>query len=147
LLGLRRNISCWAASRNNDVVEILFVLCILCWIATFFSETFVQRNSRRMANLTYCISVLAVNLQMLLFFRLIDLYLPPIRWRGILEAVNRNQLFIFLVANLGVGLINFSMDTIGTSDAMGLAVLTVYISVVSAVAFILDRNSITLKFW
>ena len=57
----------------------------------------------------------------------------------LLNAVNRNQLAVFLVANPLTGIVNLSMRTIYTPDATALWVLAGYLAAVCGVAVALRR--------
>ncbi|GJJ69578.1 glucosaminylphosphatidylinositol acyltransferase [Entomortierella parvispora] len=61
--------------------------------------------------------------------------LPPLTVPPLLEAVNRNGLAVFLVANIFTGLVNLSVQTLYTPTAQALGILTAYIGVVSALAW------------
>lgn len=65
----------------------------------------------------------------------------------ICRAVNRNQLAIFLIANVMTGAVNASMKTLYSSDLTALCVLSGYMFTVCLVAVLLDHYSVTLKFW
>lgn len=55
---------------------------------------------------------------------------PPL-----LDAINRNGLAVFLLANLGTGLVNVSMRTMYASDSVALVVLLLYSGGISALAW------------
>lgn len=56
---------------------------------------------------------------------------PPL-----LEAINRNGLAVFLVANLATGLVNVSMKTMYAPDTVALTVLGLYSGGVCALAWL-----------
>ncbi|EIW72255.1 hypothetical protein TREMEDRAFT_58415 [Tremella mesenterica DSM 1558] len=56
---------------------------------------------------------------------------------GLLEAINRNGLIIFLVANLLTGLINLSMETIYVKEGIALIVLVGYSAGICLIAWFL----------
>ena len=60
-------------------------------------------------------------------------------------AVNRNQLFVFLVANVVTGLINLFIDTLAYSDDLALRVILVYAFVVGAISVLLHSLNLTIK--
>ncbi|KAF9164231.1 Glucosaminyl phosphatidylinositol (GlcN-PI) nositol acylation protein [Actinomortierella ambigua] len=62
--------------------------------------------------------------------------LPPLTCPPLLEAINRNGLAIFLVANIMTGLVNLSMKTLYAPDVQAVAILTVYTLVISVVAWV-----------
>lgn len=55
---------------------------------------------------------------------------PPL-----LDAINKNGLAVFLLANLGTGLVNVSMKTMYASDTVALGVLVAYSGGISALAW------------
>ena len=61
------------------------------------------------------------------------------------SAVNRNQLLVFLVANVVTGLINMSIDTLAYPDDLALRVILVYAFVVGAIAVLLHSINLTIK--
>ncbi|KAI1294507.1 Glucosaminyl phosphatidylinositol (GlcN-PI) nositol acylation protein [Mortierella claussenii] len=61
--------------------------------------------------------------------------LPPLTCPPLLEAVNRNGLAVFLVANVLTGLVNLSIKTLYTPTWQALAILTAYMATVSALAW------------
>lgn len=63
------------------------------------------------------------------------------------SAINRNQLAVFLLANVLTGLVNMSINTIRTSDPIALVIIILYMIVVSLAATIADQLNVTLKFW
>ncbi|KAG0049894.1 Glucosaminyl phosphatidylinositol (GlcN-PI) nositol acylation protein [Gryganskiella cystojenkinii] len=62
--------------------------------------------------------------------------LPPLACPPLLEAVNRNGLAVFLVANIFTGLVNLTVQTLYTPTAQAIGILTAYIGVVSALAWV-----------
>ena len=63
----------------------------------------------------------------------------------IVQAINRNQLAIFLVGNLMTGVVNLSMKTIYSSDEVGLLVIALYTWLVCSVAVLLDFYRVRIK--
>lgn len=60
---------------------------------------------------------------------------PP----ALLDAVNRNPLTIFLLANVQTGAINLSLDTMATSHTAAAAVLTAHMALLCAAAVGLEQ--------
>jgi phosphatidylinositol glycan class W len=56
----------------------------------------------------------------------------------ILDAMNRQGLLVFIVANLLTGLVNLSLNTLQAGDATALGILFLYLSTVSGFALLLD---------
>ncbi|KAF9427861.1 Glucosaminyl phosphatidylinositol (GlcN-PI) nositol acylation protein [Podila epigama] len=71
--------------------------------------------------------------------------LPPLTCPPLLEAVNRNGLAVFLVANVLTGLVNMSIQTLYTSDAKALIILTAYMALVTGVAWVWQVRGWKLK--
>lgn len=65
----------------------------------------------------------------------------------LLNAINRNQLLFFLLANVMTGLVNMLIDTIHSSSSFSLSVLLLYMFCNCLVMYILHVKSITFKFW
>ncbi|KAG8950160.1 Glucosaminyl phosphatidylinositol (GlcN-PI) nositol acylation protein [Tulasnella sp. 424] len=60
---------------------------------------------------------------------------PPLQSPALFEAINRNGLPVFLLANVATGLINLSMQTMYMSDLSAMVVLILYVSGVCGVAW------------
>lgn len=65
----------------------------------------------------------------------------------LVQAVSRNQLLFFLLANLMTGLTNSIVDTLVCSSSFSLFVLLSYMFVNCFVIFVLHHCGITVKFW
>ena len=92
----------------------------------------------------YVFWVAAYNTSFLLGYLLLEmkLYDTPAPLHAVpplLDAINRNGLVVFLIANLLTGLINVSTETMYASDAQAMAVLLSYSGVVSLFAWIVRR--------
>ncbi|ELR22369.1 phosphatidylinositol glycan, class W, putative [Acanthamoeba castellanii str. Neff] len=102
----------------------LAALDVLLWVVTLAVDAYVEPSSRRMMNLTYVLSTLAQNLLTLCLVVLVS-----------------------MLANLMVGLVNFSMKTLYAGDSEALGVLTGYMLAVCGLASVLHSFNITIKFW
>ncbi|KAI0249277.1 GWT1-domain-containing protein [Lactifluus subvellereus] len=60
----------------------------------------------------------------------------PVPAPALLEAINRNSLAVFLLANVATGVVNLSMQTMYASDGRAMGVLCVYAFGVSAFAWV-----------
>jgi phosphatidylinositol glycan class W len=105
-----------------------------------------EAPSRRITNAPYLIFTIAYNLQQLAAFLAADLVVRP-GPQPIAAAVNRNQLLVFIAANLATGAVNLSIDTLAVPAAAAVAVLLVYLAAVTAAAYALEVKGITAKFW
>jgi phosphatidylinositol glycan class W len=89
--------------------------------------------SRRMANMQYVVWIYTICVGGITLVGVIDLIFPSPTPR-IIEAVNRNQLFVFLIANVLTGLVNLTIDTLNQDNLSSLMILSCYIITVSVVA-------------
>ncbi|XP_075958105.1 phosphatidylinositol-glycan biosynthesis class W protein [Anarhichas minor] len=67
--------------------------------------------------------------------------------RCLIQAVSRNQLLFFLLANVLTGLTNSIVDTLVCSSSFSLCVLLSYMLVNCFVIFVLHHRGISVKFW
>ncbi len=86
----------------------LWIVDTICWIVTLVSDHYVVAASRRMANLTYVLSVMAINVQNIASALTIACITRPVS-NCITEAVNYNGLAIFLL----VGHHRYSLTSLG----------------------------------
>ena len=108
--------------------------------------------SRRMvrlfnkANLPFIVWVSWVCVLFMYGFFLLDAYVIPLVHTPILfHSVNRNQLAVFLVANLMTGLINMSLDTLSYSNPAAFTVVALYMFVAGLLAVAWNEWNITIK--
>ncbi|GJS53531.1 GWT1-like protein [Tanacetum coccineum] len=97
-------------------------------------------------NLTYVTLILAINLEILAILMLSD-YIPGGKVSLLEQAINRNLLAFFIVANLLTGLVNLSMDTLFVSPLPALLILIIYCFIICAAAAYAEYNGFKLKFW
>lgn len=157
------------------IQKLLFSSCLL-YVVLYFSQRHVEPVSRRMANLPYCVWVIAeclffltclsaVDVILLFAKSLTNCYVIPTSWNlhqdamkttnlraeieslCLIQSVNRNQLLFFMLANLMTGLTNVTVDTVSSSYFFSVSVLIMYMLINSALIFLLHRKGITLKFW
>ncbi|KAI7161081.1 GPI-anchored wall transfer protein 1 [Hortaea werneckii] len=117
--------------------------------------------SRRMANLPYITWVCAFNCGQLFLFCAIEKMMFPNIYEAkdkqtekqriqdatsrIMQAFNRNGLFLFMLANLLTGAINMTVPTLHLGDVESLSILVGYIAVVAGVGLALDHYNISIK--
>ncbi|KAM4701760.1 phosphatidylinositol-glycan biosynthesis class W protein [Discoglossus pictus] len=65
----------------------------------------------------------------------------------LIEAINRNQLFFFLLSNVMTGLVNMLIDTIHSSTILSLCVLILYMYINCLIIYILHISDISVKWW
>lgn len=134
-------------SRSNKWARIrVWILSLLFWLLTMLLDRNVERVSRRTCNMAYVSFVLAQNLQVLAILML-SYYIPGHKISVLEEAFNRNQLASFLLANLLTGLVNLFVDTLFASSVSALAILVVYMFILSLLVGFADFYGIKLKFW
>ncbi|ELU08066.1 hypothetical protein CAPTEDRAFT_138269 [Capitella teleta] len=150
--------------KRTKLKQWIVVLCVLIaadvcfWILLHFTQIHVDPVSRRIANLPYVIWMMAYNLQLLPCFLLVDLLISALIHRGVLpysnsdehcllEAMNRNGLFYFLLVNLLTGLINMSMSTLFATSLQAVMVMLAYLVLLSVVTVTLHSKRIYLKVW
>ncbi|KAL7166856.1 hypothetical protein ACSBR2_037513 [Camellia fascicularis] len=134
-------------SRSNKWATIrVWILSLLFWLLTMLLDRNVERVSRRTCNMAYVTFVLAQNLQVLAILML-SYYIPGHKISVLEEAFNRNQLASFLLANLLTGLVNLFVDTLFASSVSALAILVVYMFILSLLVGFADFYGIKLKFW
>lgn len=147
-----RLVVCMSLAKRTLFYSALFVVSTSVY-NPFFSLTV----SRRLANLPYVLWIIAYNDAQILIMALIEhvtaVLLPEAEITGnkpdttssILSAFNRNGLALFLLANLGTGLVNLTVNTLDTSNLAAMAVLILYAGVLSATAVVLDKYRIKIK--
>ena len=116
--------------------------------------------SRRLANIPYVLWIIAYNNAQLFLFALIEAVGPRFTFSKqythesltaadiaspIMRAFNRNGLALFLLANLGTGLVNLTMNTLDMGNGAAMAVLVGYAAALSAVAVGMDNAGVKIK--
>ena len=81
----------------------LSILDGVLWVLSVLCSHFIQEPSRRFCNLSYVLIVLAATVLALLCLLLCNLLIHTKDAGMLLEAINRNQLALFLIANLMTG--------------------------------------------
>lgn len=116
--------------------------------------------SRRLANIPYVLWIIAYNNAQLFLFALIEAVGPRFTFSKqythesvtaaevaspIMRAFNQNGLALFLLANLGTGLVNLTLNTLDMGNGAAMAVLVGYAAALSAVAVGMDKAGIKIK--
>lgn len=145
------------------------------YVALYLCQTLLEPVSRRLANLPFCIWSAAQSLLLISSFAIADIVLLfsrrmldcqslPSSWNlsktlmasdkkpdetehCLVRAISRNQLFLFLVANLLTGLTNSIVDTLSCSSVFSVCVLLIYIFTNCFLIHVLHLCRITVKFW
>lgn len=100
--------------------------------------------SRRLANLPYVLWIAAFNTGQILLFALVESLVFPSVFKAstpvaekaaaevatpqILEDFNNGGLLLFVLANLGTGLVNLGVDTLGMGNLQAVGILLVYMA-------------------
>ncbi|KAI6128862.1 GWT1-domain-containing protein [Pisolithus croceorrhizus] len=152
-----------APRQTTKTVAELFSYAFVWWGLFAFVRLKLD-VSRRMVNLPYVLWLSAFNTSFILGYCLLDFFFFPARISRVkdssdpagkrlileecsagsrapllLEAINKNSLVIFLIANVATGLINLSVKTMYASDGKALLILGGYAYCLCAFAW-LFRN-------
>jgi phosphatidylinositol glycan class W len=109
------------------------------------TEILGWKASRRMANFPFVLFSLMCGLICLIGLLLIEFYIKDHKVSVLLRAVNRNQLILFLIANLMTGGVNLILNTLETSDYAAVGILSLYMFLYGLAATALDFFNITIK--
>lgn len=153
------------------VIVTLLLGSLVLYVALCLCQALLEPVSRRLANLPFCIWAVAQSLLFISWLAVADAVLLFSTWTSgcgplpsswslrasgktcheaehcLVQAVNRNQLLFFLVANVLTGLTNSMVDTLSCSGVCSLCVLLIYMFSTCAVIHILHLCRITVKFW
>jgi phosphatidylinositol glycan class W len=137
------------------------VWAIAYFLATDYSFGLGLPVSRRLANLPYVLWVAAFNSAQIMVCCAIETALFPavygasdarseaeaynVATSAVLQAVNRNGLAVFLLANLLTGLVNMQVKTLEMGEVGAMGILVGYSFVLCGVAVGLDRANISIK--
>ncbi|GFR00957.1 GPI-anchored wall transfer protein 1 [Trichonephila clavata] len=132
----------------------LIVIGAFAWTLMYPFHEEVQPVSRRMANLPYCIWVvaltslqLAVHLCQEIIMTILSKVLKNNCEFLLWKAINYNGLFYFLLANLLTGLVNISMNTDESSNLKSFIILVLYLTILTVSSVVNIKFNIQLKFW
>lgn len=106
-------------------------MAAVCWTAlALLLWATPLRVSRRACNLCYVLWSLALNSGALAAC----MWLQPPPRPALLDALSKQQLAVFLVANLLTGAVNMSVNTLAVGDAVARAVVAAYGATVAGIA-------------
>ncbi|XP_074528741.1 phosphatidylinositol-glycan biosynthesis class W protein isoform X2 [Halichoeres trimaculatus] len=154
----------------------LLFACFVLFAALWACQTLLEPVSRCLANLPFFIWSVAQSLLFLSCIGFADMALlfskrssgyhfVPSSWNlckkqsdseqktaemeglCLVQAVSRNQLLFFLLANVMTGLTNYVMDTLSCSHLFSVCVLLLYMFINCFVIYLLHVCEITIKFW
>lgn len=149
---------------------------IVLYVALYACQTLMEPVSRRLANLPFCMWSVAQSLFFMSCLGIADMVLlfskrtsgcqsVPSSWNlcktksvsdqksddigrhCLVQAVSRNQLLFFLLANVLTGLTNSIVDTLGCNSLYSVCVLLLYMFMNCFVIYVLHLCRITVKFW
>lgn len=133
----------------------LIVMSVITWFGSIISFKIIG-VSRRIANLGYILWVVSLSLIVLVLFLIIKLSIVVIlRKKGgiknsftvpsLLQSINANGLFFFILSNLLTGLINILFQTLLLGKFISLIIIISYMSTLCATTHYLFIKRIFLK--
>lgn len=162
-------------SQWLEAVFKLLLGSLVLYAALYLCQTLLEPVSRRLANLPFCVWSVAQSLLFTGCLGVADVALLfcgrtsgcralPSSWSFsetptasddrpgeaepcLVQAVSRNQLLFFLVANVLTGLTNSTVDTLACSSVFSVCVLLIYMFTNCFVIQVLHLCRITVKFW
>ena len=127
-----------AATQRLRKGEPLLPLAAVLAVLAMVCNALVQPASRRLANAAYVLCSAALNMALLAALDIInEFYGPPVEY--LLPSISRNQLPVFLVANLLTGAINLTVDTINTPNLTATFIILGYTMLVCVAALIVPK--------
>lgn len=110
----------------------------------FVGHFLVDPVSRRQANLSFIFFIItAVCLLIipeLLYFAWIQILQPEFSHQSfVFNQINQNGLFIFLIANLVTGLVNFTINTINVETNTAIILIYAYTAFLTLSGFMLEN--------
>ena len=118
----------------------LGVMNAALWLILNLLRTYGQDIARRSANAPFVIWMFAIGT---LLVMLTKAFVIPSYQRGVrsrlVTAFSKHQFLIFLIAYLLTGLVNLTFDTLHASLYESMAILSLYVCVVSFVGYVLDE--------
>lgn len=119
---------------------LLLVLITALIVAVYLAADFhVFRVSRRLCNAMYVYLVVAVNCASLALLLGIHLLANSRGTNRQMDVMNAGTLWMFVAGNLMTGVINKLVRTLYASDWQCVAILVVYMSVVTSVPFLAGK--------
>nr|XP_061800995.1 phosphatidylinositol-glycan biosynthesis class W protein-like [Nerophis lumbriciformis] len=155
------------------VIFKLLMATISVFVVLCTCRILVEPVSRRLANLPFCFWSVAQSLLFISCIGLVDLiilfcktksgcHLVPSSWNSypkshkkkdameglcLVQAINKNQLFYFLLSNVLTGVTNTLVNTLNSSDLFSVCILLSYMFINCTVMYILLICGIKIKFW
>ncbi|KAI1288490.1 Phosphatidylinositol-glycan biosynthesis class W protein [Halotydeus destructor] len=145
--------------RNVDHLALaleMAAVTVMSLVVTYLSHNFIGPVSRREMNLSYLSWVFGLTTFLIALESLLQLLNQSLKFLGLMKqtaksvlfpAIQFNSLFIFLIANILTGLINFGVNTIHMNTIGSVVTLTLYslaISILSEHLFRIRFKAVTL---
>ena len=149
--------------RNRVILPSLLLRATIFAILYIVSTSIYTVNltvSRRLANLPYILWIVAYNNAQLFLFALIEAVGPSFTFSKqysnaslsagkiaspIMRAFNQSGLALFLISNLGTGVVNLTLNTLDMGSGSAMCVLMGYAGLLSAAAVGMERGGIKIK--
>ena len=139
----RKDAEKWGKWDGGNVLTGVVVLAWVVFLLLTDDGCLNLAVSRRTTNAAYVAWAIAVNASLLL--GLAAIVRPNEQSVMIFEAINRNGLAVFLIANLLTGAVNLSIDTLAVGDLTAIKIVAGYMGLVCGVAMVLDKFDLTIK--
>ncbi|KAK4049760.1 Glucosaminyl phosphatidylinositol (GlcN-PI) nositol acylation protein [Microbotryomycetes sp. JL221] len=133
-------------SKPGKLANLLGSYAVIWWTLYAVMRWLGVPVSRRIANLPYVIWTAAFNCSFLFLYLSIHLWATKapmtrsVQAPALFEAINRNSLVVFLIANLLTGLVNVTIETMYASTMVAMVVLVCYNVAVAASAWLLRHQ-------
>ncbi|GMI15249.1 hypothetical protein TrVE_jg254 [Triparma verrucosa] len=139
----RKDVEKWGKWEGGNVLTGVVVLAWVVFLLLTDDGCLNLAVSRRTTNAAYVAWAIAVNASLLL--GLAAIVRPNEQSVMIFEAINRNGLVVFLIANLLTGAVNLSIDTLAVGNLTAIKIVAGYMGLVCGVAMVLDKFDLTIK--
>ncbi|CAD6573310.1 MAG: Glucosaminyl phosphatidylinositol (GlcN-PI) nositol acylation protein [Cyphobasidiales sp. Tagirdzhanova-0007] len=127
--------------KTGKLMSVIFSYATVWWTVFGVIHLYMPGEwavSRRVANSAYVFWVVAFNTSFLLLYLAVDAFSGTyphstgLAAPALFQALNKNGLPIFLLANLMTGLINITVQTMFSSNAIAVAILVAYTAFLAA---------------
>ncbi|KAL7004610.1 Glucosaminyl phosphatidylinositol (GlcN-PI) nositol acylation protein [Cystobasidiomycetes sp. EMM_F5] len=142
-----------AKAKIGKLVNVLLSYAATWWALFGVMHLCVSSDyavSRRLANLAYVLWIAAFNVSFLLLYLLADIIssrpeeVQTKAVPAIFNAINKNSLVLFILANLLTGFINISIRTMYASDSAAVSILVAYTVAFTTAAWVLRNKRVKL---
>ena len=108
-------------------------------------HNYIENVSRRLANLAYILYVLGCNLWIIILFLISSIVLFHQNNSILFQAINDNQLFIFLFGNILTGIINLMFNTLFATPFVAYLIIFGYMFMICGVAYFLHLKNFKIR--